>query len=78
MIKWMNTLPSHENTFIRDALLEAKLRLDGRGVEDSRNVSINLHRGETDSRSEVQVCFMLVCVGNMTSSNLILFYFIDW
>ena len=49
-----------ETAFIRQALAEAGLRLDGRGVDDFRDVSINLSRTETSSRSEVQIGNTLV------------------
>lgn len=60
MIKSSHEIPGYEKTFIRQALAEAGLRLDGRGVDDFRDVSINLSRTETSSRSEVQIGNTLV------------------
>lgn len=41
--------------FIRQALFESSVRLDGRGITDCRDVSINLSRSEKNSTSEVQI-----------------------
>ena len=41
--------------FIRQALLDNSIRLDGRGVDDYRELSIQLERSESSSTSEVQL-----------------------
>jgi exosome complex component RRP45 len=41
--------------FIRQALFESSVRLDGRGITDCRDVSITLSRSEKNSTSEVQI-----------------------
>lgn len=46
--------------FIRQALFESSVRLDGRGVDDCRDVNIKLARTEKSSTSEVQLGDTLV------------------
>lgn len=46
--------------FIRKALLENGIRLDGRGVDDYRELIINLERSEASSTSEVHLGHTLV------------------
>ena len=41
--------------FIRQALYDSGLRLDGRGVDDYRDTSIELSRAETSCTSEVHI-----------------------
>lgn len=46
--------------FIRQALFESGIRLDGRGIDDYREVHIKLTRAESSSTSEVQLGCTLV------------------
>jgi exosome complex component RRP45 len=46
--------------FIRQALLESGIRLDGRGADDYRELSIKLERSEASSTSEIQLGSTLV------------------
>jgi exosome complex RNA-binding protein Rrp42 (RNase PH superfamily) len=46
--------------FVRQALFESGIRLDGRGVDDYRQLSINLERAESLSTCEIQLGSTLV------------------
>ena len=49
-----NTVPLI-TVFIRQALYESGLRLDGRGISDYRDATIELSRTETTCSSEVHL-----------------------
>eukprot|EP01038_Epipyxis_sp_PR26KG_P006798 gene6798-9312_t len=56
--------------FISEALFDSKIRLDGRGPYDSREVIIGLSRSETRSSSEIRIgTTFVVCIvtGEITS-----------
>eukprot|EP01031_Cornospumella_fuschlensis_P031560 gene31560-38145_t len=53
--------PAYESTFIRQALLNDGLRLDGRALQEFRAINMQLSRSETSSICEVQWGENLVC-----------------
>jgi len=63
MFRQTLTAPAYEKSFIRQAIFSSNIRLDGRGSDDMRPISIKLSRGETYCTSEVGIgATSIVCV----------------